>query len=302
VELVPVIDVVGPVVVTSVVASVVVASVVTAPVVVASAVVEVAVAELVVLDDDVTSDALASTSDALASVVEVVVRPPADPLVPSISSGPHPARQRPVTNACATSRRDTDRVLRDNVSPARIRAIVAMVSRESREESSPSIRCGAVLYYVSSDLLTQVSHIVNERGLSLREVVKRMGSCGRSFERQLRRSDPNPSSDALFSCLRALELELSGCRRVYQYIRRLNRARNDAALSFRQVAEISIPRSNHRTVALALSGRRIPRMHSLLSLTCALDVHPVIAPSSSLAPRRVLATEGRDAATPVARD
>jgi len=137
-----------------------------------------------------------------------------------------------------------------------------------------------MLFYLSSDLITQVSAIIDRLGLSWEEVTKEMKSWGPSFLRQVRRPDPNPSSEAFFCCLRVLKLELSGCRHLHLYTQRLNQIRCDAALSFRDVADLLIPQSGHRVVARVLTGKRTPRMRTLLSLTCALDLHPVIGPSS----------------------
>jgi len=136
-----------------------------------------------------------------------------------------------------------------------------------------------MLFYKSSDLVTILTIEMKERGETWQKVTQRMGKSGRSFRRQVCRPDPNPSSDPFFECLRILELELAGCRRVSEFVNLLNRERREAGLSYRQLAKAMIPGVSFSTVSRVLAGQQTPRLMTLLTIACALGVHPEIHPA-----------------------
>lgn len=140
-----------------------------------------------------------------------------------------------------------------------------------------------MIFYKSSDLHTVLSSIIEARGETWLEVTQRMGRSGRSFRRQVRRPEPTPSADLFFKCLRVLDLELVGCGRVSPFINLLNHARREVGWSYRQLAKKMVPKGCPTTVTRTLEEQNVPRLATLLAIACALDVHPELLPSRSLA-------------------
>lgn len=199
------------------------------------------------------------------------VRSP-DPFPEPSTSSPHPAQ---VSATSATRRRflvDTPRLWREVATRAR---------------ADPRVRIVRVmLFYKSSDMITILSSVIEERGETWRDVTLKMGRCGRSFYRQLQRTDPNPSGAPFFKCLRVVELEMVGCRHLHELVALLDGEREGAGLSYRQLAEMIPFQGCHRTVTRALLGRTVPRLDTLLVIACVLNVHPELAPPRSRLRRR----------------